>query len=117
MIGNYGYLHTGIDIALSLVTFFLFPLFLMALYHRGKVFGKEKKKHIGIFGIFWGILTTIISGSSCCGLTLAIYFGLMPVMNLLPYDGLELKILWLLWLLYWLHQVLKNLESCLVKKV
>jgi hypothetical protein len=52
MIGNYGYLHTGIDIALSLVTFFLFPLFLMALYHRGKVFGKEKKKHIGIFGIF-----------------------------------------------------------------
>lgn len=119
MVGNYGYTHTVFDIMLSIVTILFFPLFLIALWHRGKVLktNPQEKKTSGIIGIFWGILSTIISGSSCCGLTLAIYFGLMPLMNLLPYDGLELKTLGLIGLIYGLDQILTYLESCLVKKV
>lgn len=37
MFGNYGYLHTSIDIILSITTILLFPLFLLGLHHRGKV--------------------------------------------------------------------------------
>lgn len=40
----------------------------------------------------------------------------MPIMNLLPYDGLELKTLGLLGLLSGLYQVLMYLEVCKVKK-
>jgi len=37
-------------------------------------------------------------------------------MTLLPYDGLEIKILGTLGLLYALYDVVKNLEVCQVKK-
>lgn len=40
-----------------------------------------------------GIIGTIISGASCCGATLAASFGLLPLMSLLPYDGLEIKLI------------------------
>jgi ABC-type phosphate/phosphonate transport system permease subunit len=37
MFGNYGNLHTGFDIFLSLLMIALFPLFLIALWYRGDV--------------------------------------------------------------------------------
>jgi hypothetical protein len=62
-----------------------------------------------------GLIGTIISGASCCGATLAVYFGLLPLLTALPYSGLEIKILGTLGLLYALYDVLKNLEICEVK--
>jgi hypothetical protein len=119
MVGNYGKLHTSIDIILSITTILLFPLFLLGLYHRGKVMKtfNDTSSPSWTVGIIWGILATIISGSSCCGLTLALYFWLMPIMNILPYDGLELKTLGLLGLLYGLYQVLMYLEVCKAKNI
>lgn len=116
MLGNYGKVHTYTDIWLSIVMIFWFPLFLIALYYKGMLFWKaetlEKKNILGTVG---GTIGTILSGCSCCGLTLASYFGLLPLMNLLPYDGLEIKILWTLGLLYALFDIIKNLETCKVK--
>jgi|JI8StandDraft_1071087.scaffolds.fasta_scaffold258308_2 hypothetical protein len=117
MFGNYGEIHTYTDIGLSAIMIIGFPLFLIALYHKGMLFGKqqtlEKKNILGTLG---GTIGTILSGCSCCGLTLASYFGLLPLMNLLPYDGLEIKILGTIGLLYATWDILVNLETCKVKR-
>lgn len=117
MFGNYGKLHTYTDIALSMFMIFAFPLFIIALYHKGSLFGKkEHLNHRTGIGLLSGIIGTIISGASCCGLTLASYFGLLPLMSLMPYDGLEIKVLGALGLLYALYDLMKNLETCSVRK-
>jgi hypothetical protein len=116
MFGNYGKIHTSIDIGLSMIMIIGFPLFLVALYHKGMLFGKkETLEKRNILGTLGGTLGTILSGCSCCGLTLASYFGLLPLMNLLPYDGLEIKIIGTLGLLYALSDIIRNLETCKVK--
>jgi hypothetical protein len=38
MFGNYGELHTYTDIVLSWVMILAFPLFLIAIYHKGMMF-------------------------------------------------------------------------------
>ncbi len=115
--GNYGEFHAYTDIALSMMMIFWFPLFLIAVVYRGWKFGKKENMSGKTWvGLVWGILWTIISGCSCCGLTLAAYFGFIPLMTLLPYDGLEIKILATFSLLYALFSTLKNLESCQISK-
>lgn len=116
MFGNYGNIHTSLDICLSLVMIFGFPIFIIGMYHKSILFGTkslDKKSGTGLAG---GILGTLISGASCCGATLATYVGLIPLMTLLPYDGLELKLIGALGLLYALYDIMKNLETCKVRK-
>jgi hypothetical protein len=67
-------------------------------------------------GASGGIIGTIISGASCCGGTIAIYFGLIPLMTLLPYDGLEIKGLAVLGLLWAIWDLYTHLETCRMKK-
>jgi uncharacterized membrane protein len=38
MFGNYGELHTYTDIILSVMMILVFPLFLIAIYHKGMMF-------------------------------------------------------------------------------
>ena len=94
MFGNYGDIHTYTDIVLSMIVILIFPFFLIALVYKSYKYGKRadigRKTSTGIVG---GIIGTIISGASCCGATLAASFGLLPLMNLLPYDGLEIKLI------------------------
>jgi hypothetical protein len=116
MFGNYGTLHTYADIVLSMIMIFGFPLFILAVVYRGLLFGNRSnldgKTGIGAIG---GIIGTIMSGCSCCGLTLASYFGLLPLMGFLPYDGLEIKIIGTAGLVYALIQILGNLQTCKIK--
>jgi hypothetical protein len=117
MFGNYGKFHTYTDIVLSMIMIFGFPLFIMGMYHKGSLFGRQENlQGKSIVGTISGTIGTILSGCSCCGLTLASYFGLLPLMNFLPYDGLEIKILGTLGLLWALSDILRNLETCRVKK-
>ena len=117
MFGNYGFIHTYTDIFLSVIMILGFPLFILVLFYRGLKFGKHenlnKKTGLGLVG---GTIGTIISGCSCCGLTLAAYFGFLPLMNFLPYDGLELKIVATLGLLYALYALISELDTCKIKK-
>jgi hypothetical protein len=117
MFGNYGEIHTYTDIVLSIIMILLFPLFILAIIYKGRKYWKRtdinSKSFIGMMG---GSIGTILSGCSCCGLTLASYFGLLPLMGFLPYDGLEIKILWALGLLYATWDILVNLETCRIKR-
>lgn len=117
MIWNYGKLHTYIDSSLSIILAVIFPLFITGVIYKWLLFGRR-----GVLdGTSWsgwtgGIIATIISGASCCGPTLAIYFWLIPLMTWLPYDGLELKIGAIV-LLFWAnYDLYKNLETCQLQK-
>lgn len=70
-----------------------FPFFIIGILYRGMLFGHGENLHhkTGI-GTLGGFIGTVLSGCSCCGLTLASYFGLLPIMGMLPYSGLEIKI-------------------------
>lgn len=116
MIGNYGKLHTYTDVALSMVMIVGFPLFLIGFSYKASLFWKKTINTQSGTGMISGTIGTIISGASCCGATLATYFWLLPLMTLLPYDGLEIKILGTLGLLYALYDIMKNLEVCQVKR-
>ncbi|MBS9784040.1 hypothetical protein KGV55_01695 [Candidatus Gracilibacteria bacterium] len=112
MFGNYGILHTWTDITLSLITFLLFPVFIFAFFYKSYTFGLGNTQKSEKSGFFGGILATIISGSSCCGLTLASYFGLLPLMQLLPGSGIEIKIIATLALIYATYITLRDMTSC-----
>jgi hypothetical protein len=117
MFGNYGKLHTYSDIFLSSIMILGFPLFIIAIIYRSWKFGKKENlnKKTGVW-LLSGIIGTLISWASCCGLTLASYVGLIPLMTLLPYDGLEIKLVWTIGLLYALWSILTELESCKVRR-
>lgn len=116
MLGNYGKGHTYFDIGLSMIMVIWFPLFLIGILYKGMLFGARENLDgkTGI-GAISGIAGTILSGCSCCGLTLASYFGLLPLMGFLPYSGLEIKTLGALGLLYAIWATYANLEVCRVK--
>lgn len=116
MLGNYGKIHTYTDIFLSVFMILWFPLFIVGMIHKWLQFGKKENLHSrSLIGTIGGTIGTILSGCSCCGLTLASYFGLLPLMSLLPYDGLEIKILGTLGLLWALSDLYKNLEVCRIR--
>ena len=117
MFGNYGKIHTYTDIFLSIIMILGFPLFIVwILYKWLQFWHRENFHHRTGIGTIGGVIGTILSGCSCCGLTLASYFGLLPLMGFLPYDGLEIKILGTLGLLWALWDTYKNLEVCRVPK-
>ena len=113
ILGNYGKLHGYTDITLSWLTIIFFPLFIVSWIYRATVFGAKNKKDWASF--IGGIVSVIISGSSCCGLSLAMFFGLTPLMQLLPFSGLEIKVVATILLLIGLFNLLANLLTCKMK--
>ena len=117
MFWNYGYTHTYFDISLSIIIILLFPVLIVSIIYKSLKYWK--RADIELKTINWVIsatIGTIISGASCCGATLATYFGLLPIMSFLPYSGLELKIIGVLGLIYGLHNSIKHLNTCHIKK-
>lgn len=117
MLGNYGKPFTYTDVSLSMLMVVGFPLFLVGLFYKWLRFWHRENldAKTGI-GTISGLIGTILSGCSCCGLTLASYFGLLPLMSFLPYSGLEIKILGTLGLLWAIRDTYQNLETCRVKR-
>jgi hypothetical protein len=66
-----------------------------------------------------GIMSALITGCACCGVSLLSFLGLTSIISFLsifPYDGLELKVLAILLLIYSFIDLYRNLEVCKVKK-
>lgn len=117
MFWNYGNIYTYTDISFSAMIIILFPLFVIGVIYKWLLFWRKETLDMKTaIGTGWWLIGTIISGASCCGSTLALSFGLLPLMNILPYNGIELKVLGLLWLLWAIVHLYKNLETCQLKK-
>lgn len=119
--GNYqSYVFAYIDLGLSLLMILCFPLIVAGIVYKSLHFWKKHlKKSSSFLGIMSGILSTFITGCVCCGVSLLSVLWLTSVIAFLevfPYDGLEVKAIAILLLLYSTYDILVNLETCKIKK-
>ncbi len=91
----------------------LFWIFLGSTLYKMKYFWGGKKKTF--FWTLWGFLGLVAWGCPACSITFASYIGLASLVSLLPYRGLELKILSVVFLLYACYATLRDLEVCKLK--
>lgn len=104
---NFYYSEIGLQIIISL----LFALFVTISVYKYVMFSNFSMKSNASSGIgtFFGIL---VAGCPACSITLASYIGLAGVISLLPWYGLELKIIAIPLLLYAIYSLLISLKVC-----
>lgn len=115
IIGNYGIKYYLIQVLSQALISLLFSLFLTLSVYKYVVFSTYSPKEgtTSFFATFIGILA---AGCPACSITLASYIGLAGLIALLPYDGLEIKLLAIPMLVYANYSVSKNLTSCKLSK-
>jgi len=113
--GNFGEAYLWIQILLQLFISILFAMFLPISVYKYVKFSNfsVKENSSSVFGTFLGVL---VMGCPACSITLASYVGLAGLISILPFFGLELKVLALAFLLYANYSLLINLNACNVKK-
>ena len=115
---NYeSYIFAYYDMFLSWCLILLFPLLIASIIYKSMLFGQRSthQKKSGLLGMLSGIISVMITGASCCGITLISVLWLSSVIGFLeifPYHGLEIKTLGILILLYAVWDSVRNLESC-----
>ena len=119
--GNYqSYTFAYIDTLLSYIMILCFPIVLAAIVYKSLHFWKRNvKKGTSFFAVFSWIISTFITGCVCCWVSLLSVLGLTSIISfleILPYDGLEVKSFAILLLVYSTYDALKNLEVCKIKK-
>ncbi len=119
--GNYGLTFAYLDAFLSWMMIILFPLMIAGIVHRSLAFWSRwlTEKKSGFLGIAWGVISAFITWCACCGVSLLSFLGLTSVISFLsifPYDGLEIKLLAILLLLYSFSDLYRHLEVCKIKK-
>lgn len=118
---NYqSYTFAYLDTFFSWVMILCFPIILSGIVYKSLHFWKKNiKKRSSFLGILSGILSTFITGCVCCGVSLLSLLGFTSViafLEILPYNGLEVKAVAVVLLIYSTLDTLKNLEVCKIKK-
>ncbi|MEC8339820.1 MAG: hypothetical protein VXZ40_04285 [Nanoarchaeota archaeon] len=112
--GNFGHTYLWWQIIMQLSITILFGLFIPISLYKFLEFNsfsiKENVSSGG--GTFLGLL---VAGCPACSVTLATYLGLTSLVTLLPWYGLELKIIAIPLLVYANISLLKNLKVCKIK--
>ena len=116
MIGNHGPWHTFFDMGLSWMTILVFPLLIIGILYKSMLFWKVQKDSKTISAGFWGIVSVILSWSTCCWVTLASYFWLIPLMQFFPWSGIELKSFGVIALLSGTLYYYSSLDTCSLGK-
>lgn len=109
--GNIGSWFVYTEIILTALSAILFGFFLASLMYKIKYFSPKT-------GAEWAIgwfFVMVVSGCPSCSITLAYYVGVAGFISSLPYHGLELKVLWILLIIYAIYDQLKYLETCKLK--
>lgn len=118
---NYqSYTFAYLDTFLSWMMILCFPVVLSWIVYKSLHFWKKnlKKRSSFLWIISW-IASTFITGCVCCWVSLLSVLGLTSIiafLEILPYDGLEMKGLAIALLLWTTIDTLKNLEVCKIKK-
>lgn len=123
--GNYWKNYLYLDYFLNFLISFLFAFFLASNIYKSVNFWEFNKKS-WLFWFIWTFFWVLITGCPTCSLTLAYYLWLASVfsasvsvfwneINLFPFWGIEIKVLWVVFLIYSIYINLKNLDSCKLK--
>ena len=113
IIWNFWYNYYLLEIILTILIAILFWFFIGSTFYKMKFFSK-KNSWLWFFAWFLWIL---VSWCPACSITFASYLWLSWVIAVLPFWGIELKIISILILLYVIFLTIKNLEICKVKKI
>ena len=115
MIGNFGYTYFYTVVSFEIVISILFAIFFTATLHKFRKFStlSAGQSSASAIATFISILT---AGCVSCSITIASYLGLASLIALLPYDGIELKILALILLILATFNIIKSLNVCEIKK-
>ncbi len=115
ILGNYSTTFYYAQISLQIIISILFGIFLPISIYKYTKFSSYSHKENTTSAIAT-ILGILVAGCPACSITLASYIGLAGIVSLLPYDGLELKILATPMLLFANYSILKDLNTCKLKK-
>lgn len=110
--GNMGKSFFYAEVILSLLISILFWFFLAVTIYKADFFSPNRSA----LWVTGGFLWILVSWCPACSITLASYLGLASLISLLPYYGLELKVLWVVLILFAVISSLRNLEVCKLKK-
>lgn len=109
--GNYGQTYLWIHLFLQVSISFLFATFVVGTLFKFLEFSKFSVKETSVSTIA-SFFAVIAAGCLSCSVTLATYIGLAGVLSLLPWGGLELKVIGLLLLAYSNYSLFKSLHTC-----
>ena len=99
------------EITLFILFILLFALFIAISVYKVLYFSANQWKQLSIWSI-WSFFAMIAVWCPACSITLASYIGLASILSVLPYGWLELKIVWIIVLLYAVISSLKSLHVC-----
>lgn len=89
--GNLGSTYAGIDLFLDICNSILVGFFIASVVRKWHFFKTPKNTaQYGWVGSFFSLLVT---GCPACSITLATYLGIGSILALLPYAGMEIKVL------------------------
>jgi len=117
-IGNYvmmsGFNFTFISIFLTFIIALLFGVFIALVIYRYKLIksGNKKLGFFGTLGFFFGVFS---AGCPSCGSAVFALFGAPLALMFLPYQGLELKALSIVLLVWSNYSLSRKLIKCNIK--
>jgi len=109
--GNMGMVYAIVNLIFDIINIILIGIFFAAVIWKWKHFSSQDTKTTAFWriGSFFSVLVTWCPS---CTLTIATYLWLGSILVLLPYSGLEIKILWTLLLSRSLYDTIKTLTIC-----
>lgn len=108
--GNFWSIYATINLIFDIINVILISLFVASFIYKRRLFWSSSKNNQSWW--FWSITSVLVSGCPACSITLASYLGLASFFALLPYNGLELKILGTVVLIWSVYTNIKDLTTC-----
>ena len=108
--GNFWDTYATTNLIFDIINIILIWLFVASFVYKRRLFGNSSKNNQS--GWFGSITSVLVSGCPACSITLASYLGLASFFALLPYNGLELKIVGSLVLIWSVYTNIKDLTTC-----
>ncbi len=108
--GNFWDTYATINLIFDIINIILIWLFVASFVYKRRLFGSSSKNNQS--GWFGSITSVLVSGCPACSITLASYLGLASFFALLPYNGLELKVVGSLVLMWSVYTNIKDLTTC-----
>ena len=118
--GNMGGTYAYGELVLYGIFVIAFVVFISATIYQIRYFSQfeteeKKNKKTGILGGIGSFFSILVVWCPACSITLASYIWLASLMSLLPWNGMELKILGA-WLVIWsAWSTVNKLETCQMK--